>query len=597
MAGKRGRLLDGAWLAFWVAVSTAWCAGEAYRLGAAFDETFYMSAGLEAWRTGSSKRLLDAGTMPLPIHATTLPVYLWERLRGQPFDVERFSPDDPKPYLPWEQRRRQPFDRDAELERILPVTRLATLPFWWLLLAYGWVAGRRAAGAWGGRLAVAFLACEPTLLAHAGLATTDVALTACLLALFVHFRAGHSRAWGWRVGLPAAWFALAILAKASGLVFGLLGMGVLEAERRLRENGGERPVRTALGVWLTRRFALDLLQTGGIALAAVLLYCGCDWRASPSFVEWAHQLPEGASKPVMVWVAENLRIFSNAGNGLASQIRHNIRGHEVYLLGAASPRAIWYYFPVALTIKLTLAVLFLPPLLALLSARSFRNWMCLLAGAFLLFSLTCRVQNGVRLLMPFIALGVVGLGAALAHGVESLPGGWRRRVLVGATAAGLGWAAWSAAAVWPNNLCYTNELWGGTAEGYRLLSDTNYDWGQGVKELARWQRRHEDAPLDVWYFGTDPAVFRLKAGLFDPKYLPKGEPDRFRARFRGRYLAVGATWLYGGYCNQAPRARFAAWLRQQQPCDRTSTFFIYDFTAPEGRAGVEVSSSAPPPPG
>jgi hypothetical protein len=35
---RRGRVFDGAWLAFWVALSTAWCAGEAYRLGATFDD-------------------------------------------------------------------------------------------------------------------------------------------------------------------------------------------------------------------------------------------------------------------------------------------------------------------------------------------------------------------------------------------------------------------------------------------------------------------------------------------------------------------------------------------------------------------------------
>ena len=62
----------------------------------------------------------------------------------------------------------------------------------------------------------------------------------------------------------------------------------------------------------------------------------------------------------MRWIAEHLRIFTNAGQGLVKQIQHNIRGHSVFLLGEARPRAFWYYFPVALSIKMTLTALLLP---------------------------------------------------------------------------------------------------------------------------------------------------------------------------------------------------------------------------------------------
>ena len=53
----------------------------------------------------------------------------------------------------------------------------------------------------------------------------------------------------------------------------------------------------------------------------------------------------------MVWLSEHLRIFPNAGEGLAYQIKHNVRGHGVYLFGDWEPRAVWYYFPAALAIK------------------------------------------------------------------------------------------------------------------------------------------------------------------------------------------------------------------------------------------------------
>src|SRR5262249_57862459 len=94
--------------------------------------------------------------------------------------------------------------------------------------------GRRVAGRGGGRLAVAFLACEPSLLAHATLATTDIAVTACVLALVYHFRAGREAGWPRRVAVPAFWFGAAVLAKASGLVYGGICLLVLEVERLAR---------------------------------------------------------------------------------------------------------------------------------------------------------------------------------------------------------------------------------------------------------------------------------------------------------------------------------------------------------------------------
>src|SRR5262249_20055687 len=132
--------------------------------------------------------------------------------------------------------------------RVLPWARAGTLAFWWLLLAYAWLAARSLAGPWAGRLAVPLLACEPSLLAHAALATTDVAVAACLLALVYHFRAGPGAAWPRRVGLPALWFAAAVLAKASGLVFGVLGLLAAELEWRRASAGGPRPAG-CLGLW------------------------------------------------------------------------------------------------------------------------------------------------------------------------------------------------------------------------------------------------------------------------------------------------------------------------------------------------------------
>jgi hypothetical protein len=570
MEARRGAWVrDVAWLAFCLAASTWWCVTASGRLGATFDEPTYIRLGLESWRTGTSRRLLDLGTMPLPVHVQTLPLYLWERWRGERFNV------------------------DGDMDRLLPVARLGTLPFWWLVLVFGWRAGRQMAGSAGGYFAVAFLAAEPNLLAHAALATTDVAVTAFLLAMVCWFQAGREASWWRRVGLPALWLGLAILCKASGLVFGLVGMVALEAGRRAVAMPGPWPkARAAIGGVGGRPFRREATQITLLALAVAFVYCGSDWEPSPSFVRWAHDLPEGPARTSTVWVAEHLRIFSNAGMALARQVRHNVQGHGVYLLSHVAQRAIWYYFPTALTIKATAPLLLLPLLLACLRPRALANWACGLTLVLVIFSLTCRVQTGIRLVLPLLALATAGLGAAVARAARA-PGP-RARVLAGlGVAAGL-WMAWSSVAVWPHGLCFVNELWGGSAGGYRLLSDSNYDWGQGLKELATWQRRHHVPEVTVLYYGSDPALARLPMRKLEWPTVRSFDPSTVPAPLRGRTLAVGTTVLYGSISEWDHLKPWVDYFRQMRPVDRTSTFLIYRFTDQAAPPADAVAARADP---
>jgi len=557
-ARRGGGASDWLWFLAWGVASSIWCVAAASQLSATFDEPFYVASGLEFWRTGSHRSLLKKGTMPLPMDVTTLPIALWERWHGIQFDPV------------------------SDLEPILPWARAGTLLFWWLLLACGWRAGRQLAGPWGGRLAVAWLASEPNLLAHASLATADIAVTACLLALAYHFRAGREAGWIRRVGVPTVWFAATVLSKASGLVLGPVCLLVIEIERLARAGALDAPM-PPLGPWGRLRSGLqrlgpfrhDLVHVflGGLVL--VFVYCGSDWSQETSFVAWARSLPDRPAGQVMVWLSEHLRIFSNAGEGLVKQITHNIRGHGVYLVGETHRRALWYYFPVLLTIKLTVPMLIAPVALAAIRARVLANWATLTAAALLVMSVTFRVQIGIRLVLPMVALGVVGLSAAVVQAWRE-SSGWRRHLLAAGTVAGVVWTASASLAVWPHALSYVNELWGGTSRGYVHVSESNYDWGQGLKELARWQRQHEVAPLDIWYFGSDPMLHRLPLRLVRLHALPIKGPEDVLTQVRGHYLAVGTTLLYGVPMTEA-HTHARKFLLAQQPVARTTTFFIYDF--------------------
>lgn len=551
----KGRLLECGWLLFWIIASSAWCVSASAHLSATFDEPTYITLGLESWQTGSYKPLLDLGTMPLPPQVQTLPLHLWERCRGETFDPVR------------------------DLDCLLPIARLGTLPFWWMLLLYGWLAGQQIAGVWGGRLAVAFLACEPNLLAHASLATTDVAVTACLVALLYHFRVGRNGPWWRRILVPAIWFALAVMAKASGFVFGMIGLGMVELEHQWVSlpvtTVGRSRCRLAAASLLGKTFRRDVVQICLLGLIAVFCYCGSEGLPSPSFIAWGRQLPEGPGRTAIVWIAEHLCIFSNAGVALVRQVRHNVQGHGVFLLEQVARRAIWYYFPIALSIKSPLPVLALPVLLTILCRRALCNWACLAALALLFFTLVCRVQTGIRLVLPLVSLGVIGTAASLVVGWQQRILSRSRNVLTACAAISGAWLFWASLAVWPHGLCYTNELWGGTANGYRCLSDSNYDWGQGLKELANWQESHQVGDLHVLYYGTDPDIRRLPMRPLSVGALQLGADD-LPVPAQGHTLAVGASIVYGSVSEIFPDLKALAHaLRGIKPVDRTTTFFIY----------------------
>lgn len=549
LEGKKA-FIEFGWLLFLGAASAWWCVAAAHALSATFDEPTYLREGLEHWRTGSSAELMKLGTMPLAVDLQTLPLFLWEKWRGVALDPSR------------------------EIAWSLPMARAMTLIFWWLLLVYAWRAGRALGGAWAGRLAAALIACEPVFLAHASLATSDIAVTACLLAFLFEFQAHRNSRWPKRILLPAALYGIAVLVKASALAFGVIGMLAIELERlvaagalhdrRLRLAGARSFLRDAFGI-----------VAGGLVLTFV--YCGSDWATEPTFISWAQTLAPGRSREAMLWISEHLRIFSNAGEGLVQQIKHNIRGHGAYLLGQDYRRAVWFYFPVALTIKTSLPLLFLPVMVAVVRPRVLWNWACLVAAALLLFSLNSRVQIGVRFMLPLLACLAIGGAAALVHAGRSR-GARTQKILIALAGAGLLSNAVAAVRVWPEALCYTNAAWGGTRNGYQLLSDSNYDWGQGLLELDQWRKEHGVETIDVWYFGLDP---RAKLPPFRALPLHSDEwlgGQSVALAVRGKCVAVSMTLLYGAYGRGSKPGRQAvAFFLAQQPAARTTTFFIYDF--------------------
>lgn len=542
------RPFDVLWLLLVGGLSAAWCVTAAAHLGATFDEPTHLLAGVESWRSGSNKRLMTWGAMPLPIDAQTLPIYLWERVRGEPVNVL------------------------GEMDAVLPAARAVTLGWWWLLLLYVLRWGRLVGGAWAGRLAVALVATDPNLLGHASLATTDICLTSLVLVAAYHWFVARDLPWKRRVLVPGLLYGVALLAKASALpyvplLYLVFGLHHLATAGRLTA----ATVGPVLGrleyLWsATADLRRDLTQIIPIGLAVAFVYCGCDWVAEPTFVAWASGLPAGPLRGVLLPLAENLAIFPNAGEGLVQQIKHNVRGHDgAFILGEYHPRAVWWYFPALLSVKLADPTLALLAAVLVLRPRTLLSPAGWAAAVLLLFSLNTRVQIGVRLVFPLVVFLLVALAAASQKG-------WLTRVLAWAA---VGWTAWVSAGVWPDGVRHVNRLRGDPADGWQFVSDSNFDWGQGLPELRDWWAANGQPDLHVWYYGIDPSILKPPFRILLVNQQPNPSVDGVRAVIGDGYFAVSVSVLAACPDRRPETLAVVEWLKRLEPVGRTGTFVIY----------------------
>jgi hypothetical protein len=159
-------------------------------------------------------------------------------------------------------------------------------------------------------------------------------------------------------------------------------------------------------------------------------------------------------------------------------------------------------------------------------------------AAFLTLTALGSSRNyGIRYLLPLAPMAVVWVSA-----LAERPGWGRRAAWVG-----LAGQALAVASIHPHELTYFNALAGGPIGGRHVLADSNLDWGQGLKSLARLQRdRPELRDLTLYDFGdTDPARYGVAGTchVIDASDDHPGLPTTFAASTR--FVAVSASLQWG----------------------------------------------------
>lgn len=391
---------------------------------------------------------------------------------------------------------------------------------WFLMLAVVvWMWARGSMGDAGAALAVLFVVTNPDLLAHAGLATTDIACAAATtLALYAAAR------WIERPTWPATlWLGVAVGVAATSRLSALAFLG------------GALAACYLVRAWATRRWSLgaelDARSWSGRIGVAMLVFAFVIWAVYRFDV--GRLSAGGPLVPAPAFIA-----------GIDRFVLHGGSGHPSFLLGTPGNHGWWYYFPVALAVKTPIALLLLAVVGAgeairgLRDRREWRGAVPLVAAlAMLAVAMSVRVDLGVRLVLPVYPL----LAIVAAQGALSL---WEQSKRLAPRAAVAGLMAWSVIGVvrsYPDYLAYFNVLAGAHPE--RILVDSNLDWGQDLYRLRDTiaARGIRDS-VRVAYFGTTDLA---AAGVPNAREL--GLHERASGWIAASETFLAGEWVGGAY--------------------------------------------------
>lgn len=437
------------------------------------------------------------------------------------------------------------------------------------LVVLGWA--WRLWGVGGGLLAQWMYVLSPTMLAHGGVATSDL-----FAALFFLAATGavwimlHRVSWWTVLGAGLALAGLA-LSKMSAVL--ILPIAVILVTLRLARG---KPLQVRL---IGRQeVSSRIVQVGiftvcaGAQLAIVVLaiWAALGFRYD-AFVHDVH--------PQQMYYRDLDSVITDAGllGGFISMAREHHLLPDAYLYGFAHVLAFAqrrtsfaagqfsyvgfpWFFPYAFILKTGLGELALMVMACLAAVRGgpWRDWVYRLAPLWALIlvygltSLTTSLNIGHRHLLPLYPPLFILAGAAArwAGGLAT-----HRAVCVWIAAAVLTIESFF---IYPHYLAFFNLFAGGPSQGYRHLVDSSLDWGQELPGLKRWLDDNElsnqqHTPVYLSYFGTGyPAYYGIQAMPLTG-YGVRGKPILMVGPLTGGYYCISATALQQVYTNPAGR--------------------------------------------
>ena len=384
----------------------------------------------------------------------------------------------------------------------LALARLGVLPFFVLATVAVFVWSRKALGDAGALLSVALFTTLPPVLAHAGMATNDMAITATFTIAMLACAYFLEHPTYFRAGVLGFTAGLAVISKLSGLLFvPACGLTLFVCHRVMVS-------RTASGSMPWRR----KVATATVILATIFVVIWAGYRFS---VGISHRKihrkidalvgTEGRLHRLAYLVAEHTPIPAPVFiTGIRELAWHDLTGHTGYLLGEVRKTGWWYFFPVTLAVKSPLPFLILSGVgFAALGRRRWRgaNWRALapaaMAVVILLICMLSRIDIGVRHILPiYPLLAIVGGFGGLSLWNLARP----KQVGPAIVVVLLLWLVVNTTRAHPDYLAYFNEL--ASRHPDKVLVQGDLDWGQDLQRLANVLRDQKIDSVALVYHGN-----------------------------------------------------------------------------------------------
>jgi 4-amino-4-deoxy-L-arabinose transferase-like glycosyltransferase len=378
----------------------------------------------------------------------------------------------------------------GQYERNLVLMRAGNLVFFILAAAALFLWARREFGEREALVGVLLFTTQPVVLGYSGLATLDSAATAGLAVAMIAFSSWLRKPDAARAALLGAGYGFSILMKFSCIGYVPAACAAMYVVRLLSDPARRRERLRTLATLLIVPLVSFAVIWAGYAFTLGRLSDLESLKPERGLFAWLlTHLPPSTPLPASMFF-----------RGIGGLMEIERGGLPSYLFGQVRTNGWWWYFPVAIGLKTTLAffALLLAGAGAVWANRS-RRWAMAetLAGAaaILAVAIPSTLDLGVRYVLPMY----VPLTVAAAIGTVALRNSPRKEI----RCAALLFVALhlvSSLTAHPDYFPYFNELVGG--DPGRYLVDSNLDWGQDVLRLRRMvrQRGIEHISLNLGWF-------------------------------------------------------------------------------------------------
>src|SRR5579863_717546 len=383
----------------------------------------------------------------------------------------------------------------------LTLARLGTLPFFVLGCLVVWFWSYRISGQWAALFSLLFFSLLPSILAHSGVATNDMAGAATLcLALYCLTSWIEKPTW-WAASRLGIATGLALVSKFSALLF---LPGCAAALILLCFASGADPVRNRSIGKIACQVAMCL------AVAYFVLWAGYLFTLAPiqasrphagiDRVFGNHGLVHDALSAIVETPVPAGRIVA----GVAALAGQNKAGQVSFFLSEWRRHGWWYFFPVMFLVKTPVAFLLFFLIGSVFLLRTFkqdRDWRRIAPTVFALvilaLSMSSHIDVGSRHILAIYPLLSIAIGT---FAWELWNSTWRPMVSRFVVAAGLASLLTSSVLAHPDYLAYFNFLASDRPE--RIEVDSDLDWGQDLARLSKWLRAQGVQDFALSYFGT-----------------------------------------------------------------------------------------------